>query len=155
MNFNEIKELIDIIDKSTLSYIDLDLDGCHIELDKTSGSRRDKSQDKEIVNVVKQEAVKEITATASKEKAEVLNDAKKEGKFIKSPIVGTFYSSPSPEKDSFVTVGSKINKGDVVCIIESMKLMNEIESDFSGEIAEVLVEDGAVVEYGQELFKVI
>lgn len=155
MNFNEIKELISIVDKSTVAYVDLDLDGCHIELDKSKGVRRDKSENKETVNQVKAEAVKEITATQTEEKVEAIKETKKEGKFIKSPIVGTFYSSPSPDKDNFVSVGSKINQGDVVCIIESMKLMNEIESDFSGEIAEILVENGAVVEYGQELFRVI
>jgi len=71
---------------------------------------------------------------------------------IKSPIVGTYYSSPSPEAATFVTVGAKVSAGDVLCIIEAMKLMNEIESDVAGEIAKVFVENGQPVEYGEPLF---
>ena len=71
---------------------------------------------------------------------------------VKSPIVGTFYSSPSPDAASFVTVGSRVDSGQVLCIIEAMKLMNEIESDVSGEVARIFVENGQPVEYGEPLF---
>jgi acetyl-CoA carboxylase biotin carboxyl carrier protein len=71
---------------------------------------------------------------------------------IKSPIVGTFYSSPSPNADVFVAVGAKVEPGQVLCIIEAMKLMNEIESDVSGELVQVFVENGKPVEYGEPLF---
>ena len=71
---------------------------------------------------------------------------------ILSPIVGTFYSAPNPEADSFVEVGSEVKPGDVLCIVEAMKLMNEIESDVSGRVAQVLVENAQPVEYGQVLF---
>jgi acetyl-CoA carboxylase biotin carboxyl carrier protein len=71
---------------------------------------------------------------------------------IKSPIVGTFYSSPSPEADTFVKVGAQVESGQVLCIIEAMKLMNEIEADVAGEIARVYVENGQPVEYGEPLF---
>jgi acetyl-CoA carboxylase biotin carboxyl carrier protein len=71
---------------------------------------------------------------------------------VKSPIVGTFYSSPSPDADPFVSVGSRIEAGQVLCIIEAMKLMNEIESDVSGEVARMFVENGHPVEYGEPLF---
>jgi acetyl-CoA carboxylase biotin carboxyl carrier protein len=71
---------------------------------------------------------------------------------IKSPIVGTFYSSPSPESDAFVTVGAKVDAGQVLCIIEAMKLMNEIESDVPGELVEIYAENGKPVEYGEPLF---
>jgi|SRR5215472_7551469 len=71
---------------------------------------------------------------------------------IKSPIVGTFYTAPSPGADPFVTRGARVDAGQVLCIIEAMKLMNEIESDVAGEIAEVYVENGSPVEYGQPLF---
>ena len=69
-------------------------------------------------------------------------------------MVGTFYSKPSPDKEKFVNVGENIKKGKVVCIIEAMKLMNEIESEFDGEIVEVCIDDGDVVEYGTPLFKI-
>ncbi len=71
---------------------------------------------------------------------------------VKSPIVGTFYSAPGPEASPFVTLGAKVNVGQVLCIIEAMKLMNEIESDAAGEIVNVFVENGKPVEYGERLF---
>lgn len=79
-----------------------------------------------------------------------------EGKLveIKSPMIGTFYRSPSPDKDAYVKVGDKITKGDTVCVVEAMKLFNEIESDFSGKIVKVLVEDAQPIEYDQPLFLV-
>ena len=73
---------------------------------------------------------------------------------ITSPIIGTFYSSPAPEKPAFVKVGDNINVGDVVCIIESMKLMNEINSEFSGRVAEIYVNNGDAVEYGQKIMRI-
>lgn len=75
-------------------------------------------------------------------------------RIITSPIVGTFYSSPSPEKPAFVKVGDSVNAGDVVCIIESMKLMNEINSEFSGKVAEIYVDNGESVEFGQKLMRI-
>ncbi|MCM1166193.1 MAG: acetyl-CoA carboxylase biotin carboxyl carrier protein [Lachnospiraceae bacterium] len=76
------------------------------------------------------------------------------GNIITSPIIGTFYSSPAPEKPSFVKLGDNVNVGDVVCIIESMKLMNEINSEFSGRVAEIYVNNGDTVEYGQKLMRI-
>ena len=76
------------------------------------------------------------------------------GKFIKSPIIGTFYTSSAPGKPPFVSVGDKITKGSVVCIVESMKLMNEITSEFDGTVAEVLVNDGEAVEFDQPLIRI-
>ncbi len=73
------------------------------------------------------------------------------GNVVKSPIVGTFYSTPSPGKPPFVKVGDKVNKGDVIYIIESMKLMNEVKSEFTGVVKEILVESGESVEYGQPI----
>ena len=89
-------------------------------------------------------------ATAPAEsKAEV-----KKGQAVTSPMVGTFYKAPSPDAKPFVEVGQTISKGDVVCIVEAMKLMNEIESEFSGKIVEICVEDGQPVEFGQVLMYV-
>ncbi len=76
------------------------------------------------------------------------------GNIITSPIIGTFYSAPSPDKAPFVKVGDTVNKGDVVCIIESMKLMNELNSEFSGRVAEIYVNNGDSVEYGQKLMRI-
>lgn len=76
------------------------------------------------------------------------------GNIITSPIIGTFYSSPAPEKPAFVKVGDNVSVGDVVCIIESMKLMNEINSEFSGRVAEIYVNNGDAVEYGQKIMRI-
>ena len=75
-------------------------------------------------------------------------------KHITSPMVGTFYRAPSPESQSFVEVGSAVKKGQIVCIVEAMKLMNEIESEFSGKVVSILIENGQPVEYGEPLFVV-
>ena len=72
---------------------------------------------------------------------------------IKSPMVGVFYAAPSPDARPFVEVGSKVKKGDIVCIVEAMKLMNEITAEFDGEVVDICVHNGDVVEYGQTLFK--
>jgi acetyl-CoA carboxylase biotin carboxyl carrier protein len=77
------------------------------------------------------------------------------GTFITSPFVGTFYRAPSPEAPSFVDVGAAVRKGQVVCIVEAMKLMNEIESETEGKVAEILVKNGEHVEYGQKLFRIV
>lgn len=74
--------------------------------------------------------------------------------FVKSPMVGTFYRSPSPENPSFIEVGSKVEEKSVVCIIEAMKIMNEIQAEVKGTVSEILVENGQPVEYGQRLFKI-
>ena len=74
--------------------------------------------------------------------------------FITSPFVGTFYRAPAPEAENFVEIGSQVKKGAPLCIIEAMKLMNEIEADFGGTIVEILVENGKSVEFGQKLFKI-
>lgn len=79
---------------------------------------------------------------------------KKCGNILKSPIVGTYYNAPAPDKDPFVKVGQKINKGDVLMIIESMKLMNEIQSECDGTIAEIMVENGAGVEFDQPIMRI-
>lgn len=76
------------------------------------------------------------------------------GNIITSPIIGTFYAAPSPDKAPFVKIGDTVNAGDVVCIIESMKLMNELNSDFSGKVAEIYVNNGEAVEFGQKLMRI-
>lgn len=102
------------------------------------------------MGVVSAASAVQVTAPASERAAE----APEKGNFITSPIIGTFYTSPSPEKPCFVKVGDTVNVGDVVCIIESMKLMNEINSEFSGKVAEVYVNNGDSVEFGQKLMRI-
>lgn len=142
MEYEKIRQLINDFGNSKLSNISLDFpDGTKINMQKN---------DKEVVKVVS-EPIKE-------EKDEVISNVEKnisqERNIVKSPMVGTFYIKPSPTSQAYVEVGKKVKKGDVLCIIEAMKLMNEIESEFDGEIDEILIKDGEVVEFGTPLFKI-
>lgn len=93
-------------------------------------------------------------ATPAANPAQVESDKKSSGTIVKSPIVGTFYASPSPDAKPFVSVGDSVSVGDALCIIEAMKIMNEIESDVSGTITKILVKNGQPVEFDQPLFEV-
>ena len=100
------------------------------------------------------QAAPQVSVSAPSQGASEKTEAAHKGKAITSPMVGTFYSAPSPDADPFVEVGKSISQGDVVCIVEAMKLMNEIESEFSGTVTEICVKDGQPVEYGQTLMYV-
>lgn len=103
-----------------------------------------------------EEAV-QVTAeeNVSRENSQISNTKELAGHIIESPIVGTFYASSNPDSDPFVSVGATVRKGQVLCIIEAMKLMNEIESDVDGQVVEILVQNEQGVEYGQPLFKIV
>lgn len=103
--------------------------------------------------VAQSEAPAAPSAEAPKAEATAPTEAAKPaGKILNAPMVGTFYSAPSPDADAFVSVGDKVKKGQILCIIEAMKTMNQIEAEFDGTITEVLIEDGTPVEYGEPLF---
>jgi acetyl-CoA carboxylase biotin carboxyl carrier protein len=95
-----------------------------------------------------------LDPSSPKAQPDALQETEEELYYIKSPIVGTFYKAPNPTSESFASVGDLVEKGSVVCIIEAMKLMNEIESDVAGEIVAILVENGQPVEYGEKLFAI-
>ena len=95
----------------------------------------------------------QITESEAKMEKDIA-DGEPEGMLIKSPLVGTFYAAPAEDADSFVSVGDQVKKGQTLAIVEAMKLMNEIESDFDGKVAEIYVENGQAVEYGQPLFRI-
>lgn len=139
MEYEKIKELINYMENSKLTSLELELpDGTKISM---------KKEQQQVVKM--HEVVKET-------KTEIIEEVKKEeGYIVKSPMVGTFYAKPDPNSKPYVELGQKVKKGDVLCIVEAMKLMNEIESEFSGEIAEILVKDGEVVEYGKPLFRIV
>jgi acetyl-CoA carboxylase biotin carboxyl carrier protein len=84
--------------------------------------------------------------------AEQSSGSSAKGETVKSPIVGTYYKAASPDSDPFITVGSKVSKGDTLCIVEAMKIMNEIEAEFSGTVEDILIDDGQAVEFDQPLF---
>ena len=145
MEYEKIKQLIEDFGNSKLSNIHLDFpDGTKISMEKS---------DKEVVKVVNEsiERTGEMDQVIQSPKEEI----PQEGNIVKSPMVGTFYMKPSPDSEPYVEVGKQVKKGDILCIIEAMKLMNEIESEFTGEVKEILVKDGEMVEYGKPLFRIV
>lgn len=153
MDYEQIKKLIDDMGSANIDELEIEFpEGMKISMKKNT--------EKEVVvanNMQTQAHVQAIPTIQVNNENNVVKEEQKceeNYKVIKSPMVGTFYSKPSPDKDSFVKVGDAIKKGQVVCIVEAMKLMNEIESEFDGEIVEVCVNDGDVVEYGMPLFKI-
>lgn len=146
MEYKQIKKLMDDMGDSKLTAIDIEFpDGIKISMKKDS-------------NVQTIESVKVPTAQVNvntQNQTTVQTETEvEEYKTIKSPMVGTFYSKSSPTADAYVEVGTQVKKGDIVCIIEAMKLMNEIEADVDGEIVEICVNDGDTVDYGKVLFKI-
>ncbi|MDD3571037.1 MAG: acetyl-CoA carboxylase biotin carboxyl carrier protein [Lachnospiraceae bacterium] len=153
MEFNEIKELIGIIDSSNLRSFELSNNGAFIKMSKNTADTASTSAPivaAENISTHENQPVVQKPENIEKPKAESLG-----GNVVKAPLVGTFYSSPAPGKPDFVSVGSKVKKGDVLCIIEAMKIMNEVVSQFDGEIAEVLAAPEDLVEYGKPLFRIV
>lgn len=149
MNIKQIKSLADILKESDLSVLDISEGELRIHMERGTAAAP-------AAVVAAPAAVLTETAPAEsllpEDRSSELdfNDAKD----INAPMVGVFYSAPSPGATPYVSIGSKVKKGDVLCIIEAMKLMNEITSDFDGEIVDICAMDGDVVEYGQPLFKI-
>ena len=152
-NTEQIKELIKVLEESSLSVLEIvEKDGSKIRLEKAQPAQQ-------IVNTIP--VANGVVApapipTAPVESAPAVTAAPvaDSSKTIDAPIVGVFYAASAPGKAPYVSVGKKVKKGDVVCIIEAMKCMNEIQAEEDGEIVEVLVKDGELVEYGQPLFKI-
>ncbi|MBC1978102.1 acetyl-CoA carboxylase biotin carboxyl carrier protein [Listeria marthii] len=153
LSIDEIKQLIELIDESTLDEFELETKDSKILLKKNKTVVTQAVQEAAVIAQAPiQAAVAPVQAAAPQAAASAAEDANLE--VITSPMVGTFYASASPEDANFVSVGSKVSAQSVVCIVEAMKLFNEITADIDGEIAEVLVSSGELVEFGQPLFKV-
>ena len=150
MNISEIKELVKIIDESTLTTFEMEQEGVKLVLKKDAVAAMAVTAPvavaAPVVNSVKEEVVVKVEENVKNDSQSV------SGQTINSPMVGTFYASSAPDKPAYVKVGDKVNKGQVVCIVEAMKLMNEIESEIDGEIVEILVNNEDMVEYGQPMF---
>ena len=148
MEYEKIKQLMEDMGNSKLSSISIEFpDGTKINMEKDVAKKQKVVVEQENYDTTE---VEETTGEVM-EKVQENND---NVKIITSPMVGTFYSKPSPTADVYVDVGSQIEVGDTLCIIEAMKLMNEIESEFAGKITKVLVQDGQSVEYGTPLFEI-
>ena len=147
MNLKELKEIIDIvISKEAIEELEIEKSGVRLRIKRSSNHAPAQILTQAITAAAP--ALSSVTATQAPSEIE------EELFYVKSPIVGTFYKAPSPNSEPFVSVGDFVEKGNVVCIIEAMKLMNEIESDLTGEIVSILVENGQPVEYGERLFAI-
>ena len=161
MDFNGIIEIIDKINSTDIAYFEYKTNDGQLKLDKSlmrnipSGNIQTEDKVYEVDKEVKNKNNDTIVEVASKINPVTAPIEEDEDLIvITSPMVGTFYTTPSPDSAAFVKVGDSVNTGDVLCIIEAMKLMNEIESDAHGVIKQILVKDGDMVEYGQPLFKI-
>ena len=144
MDIRKIKKLIEMLQDSDLKEIEVS------QGDESVRISRDNKSQTYVEPVIQKQVVHEANVASEK----VVHQEEIEGNQITSPIVGTFYRKPSPDKDPFVKVGDVVQEGDVLCIIEAMKMMNEIKSDFSGKVVSINVEDGQPVEYGQHIITI-
>ena len=155
MDIKEIQNLIKFVAKSGASEVKLEMEDIKITI-KTGSEKTETTIVQAAPMATMQQMPAPVAPAAAPEAAPVAPAAvnNDEDKYItvKSPIIGTFYRKPSPDKANFVEVGSEINIGDTVCVIEAMKLFNEIESEISGKIVKVLVDDSSPVEFDQPLF---
>ena len=143
MEYEKIKQLMEDMGNSKLTSLCIDFpDGTRISMEK--GGKKQEV-------VIKQDDCQEDQEETENEQKETKNE---NVKVVTSPMVGTFYSKPSPTQDPYVEVGTQVKTGDTLCIIEAMKLMNEIESEYTGKIIKILAEDGKTVEYGTPLFEI-
>ena len=146
MEFDKIKELIEAVSKSNLTRFEMEEGNLKISM------RTDKEGKQVILAAPESPAAAPAPVPVPAAAAPVREEGMPEGNVVKSPLVGTFYCAPSENADPYVKVGDVVKKGRVLGIVEAMKLMNEIESDYDGEVVEILVENEQMVEYGQPLF---
>lgn len=170
MNFKEIKELLTIIDNTKLEYVKLNTSDIELEVSKkVVGNIEIGTKNTSIVEN-KENNIEKVLATnnSTNEENNIINtndtledELAKENvvefagenlKEVKAPLIGTFYESPDPDSPAFVSVGDHVEKGDTLCIVEAMKLMNEIKSEFTGKVVEIKAANESMVEYGQTLF---
>ncbi len=146
MDFNEIKKLMDEFNDSPTRELEITTGDFHIHLSKNETL----FQPQPVVPSVEASATQVATAPLPE-----ASEEKMAGQIIKAPMVGSIYLQPQPDKPAYVSVGSKVKKGDIVCIIEAMKMMTEIKSEFDGTISEILVDNEELVEFDQPLFCVV
>jgi len=151
MDIRKVKKLIEMLEKSNLEEIEIQEGEESVRLVKNKPNNLISNQPVYTESI---QAIEDGTPERSKEVSEEPVENEDSGDLINSPMVGTFYASASPGSKPFISVGDQVNEGDVVCIVEAMKMMNEIKSEFSGEVLSIKVENSQPVEYGQTLFEI-
>lgn len=153
MDLKLVKNLLDLISESDVNEVSIEEGEFKLKVKKQSDSPAPQLQYQMPAQQQAAPAQPQAAAPASAQSgSEPKSEEQPDGEVVKSPIVGTFYEAPSPDSDAFVKVGDSIGKGDTLCIIEAMKIMNEIDAEFSGTIQKILVSDGQPVEFDQPLF---
>lgn len=157
MKVEQILQLIDAVSGSELTEFKYEEDGVKLSLKKTSPEQSQAPAPAAVAAPVQTPAPVQIpapvqAAAPAETPAQAAEAAVPSGNVVKSPLVGTFYAAPAEDAQPYVKVGDSVKEGQVLAIVEAMKLMNEIESDFTGTVTEILVENGQAVEYGQPLF---
>ena len=169
MNFKEIKELLMLIDNTKLEYVKLNTSDIELEVSKKVVGNIELGTKNTSVVENKENNIEKVLATNNSTnenniintndtledelaKEDVVEFAGENLKEVKAPLIGTFYESPDPDSPAFVSVGDHVEKGDTLCIVEAMKLMNEIKSEFTGKVVEIKAANESMVEYGQTLF---
>lgn len=157
MTYDDVKELIQMIDESTLTEFQLTMDNVSVQMSKNAREMEKISSDASLTSSTQTASkadspiVEPVRSTTTAEKPKVEDQS---GEMVKAPIVGTFYSAPGADKPAFVKVGDTVKEGDTLCILEAMKIMNEIVSPCDGEVVEIYVANEDMVEYGQPLFRI-
>ena len=151
MNLRQIRELVRLLESSSLSVLEIEENDLHVRLEKgqTAGLAQP------VPAALPQAVPAALPVETAPDPAPVADGTVDFNRLkeVKSPLVGIFYAAPSPGAEPFAGVGSRVKKGDVLCVVEAMKLMNEITADADGEVIDVCVQNGQVVEFGQILFK--
>jgi acetyl-CoA carboxylase biotin carboxyl carrier protein len=162
LDIKQIKQVIELMKRAELNEFSVEEEGFKLKIRRGAEKPKGGSRNSMPPFVVAADPATQATVAPMPVATPPANQAASPGaaeqeagiSFIKAPMVGTFYRSPSPESKPFVDIGSSISESSVVCILEAMKIMNEIQAEATGTIVEILVEDGDPIEYGQKLFKV-
>ncbi|MED3939962.1 acetyl-CoA carboxylase biotin carboxyl carrier protein [Priestia megaterium] len=149
INVRELQEVVSLMNESGIQKLHIEHEGTKVVIDKAGIPLEDTA-----VTEVKTDEVKAASTEQAPQDSMSVNTAENNEKQILSPMVGTFYAKPEADANPFVQVGQTVERKDVVCVIEAMKLFNEVDAGIEGEVLEILVKDGDVVEFGQPLFTV-
>ncbi|MED3982286.1 acetyl-CoA carboxylase biotin carboxyl carrier protein [Priestia megaterium] len=149
INVRELQEVVSLMNESGIQKLHIEHEGTKVVIHKAGIPLEDTA-----VTEVKTDEIKAAVTEQAPQDSMSVNAADNNEKQILSPMVGTFYAKPEADADPFVQVGERVERKDVVCVIEAMKLFNEVDAGIEGEVLEILVKDGDVVEFGQPLFTV-